>query len=89
MTSRESRLQLRFPLGHCSVPIGFAGAPRTEPYQTAPTPYKLGGALNHCIAPLEVVPGIQRKGYCYACADAEHICDMGRAKAKNTARKRP
>jgi hypothetical protein len=88
VTPRQSRLRLRFPLGHCPVPSGLRE--RRGPSHTKQRdPLQTCGALNHCIASLEVVPGIRRKGYCYACADAEHICDMGRVKAKNTARKRP
>jgi hypothetical protein len=76
VTSRQSRLRLRFPLGHCPVPSGLRGA-EDRAIPNSATPYKLGGALNHWIAPLEVVPGIRRKGYCYACADAELFAIRG------------
>src|SRR6516165_4501594 len=44
VTSRQSRLRLRFPLGHCPVPSGLRE--RRGPSHTKQrTPYKLGGAL--------------------------------------------
>ena len=48
--------------GALSGTIGFAGAPRTSHTKRRdPLPYKLGGALDHCIAPLEVVLGVHCK----------------------------
>ena len=60
MTSRQARLTV--PAGALSGTIGFAGAPRTSHTKRRdPLPYKLGGALDHCIAPLEVVLGVHCK----------------------------
>jgi hypothetical protein len=76
------------PAGALSGTIGFAGAPRTEPYQRARPPTKSVARLITASRRWKLYRVFNVKAYCYACADAEHICDMGRAKAKNTARKK-